>query len=283
MLSLQDDSSEEDEEIVIDTAVSSTLPPKPELSMSTHDPTSNEKILFAEEDEDDEEDAPLPETVDEQAPMAIDPSVIPKRQSEISNIYLDASESLANDAWDTEAWGIYIEEVEQGRGGTVTAIDAYTKFLAQFPRAMNVWKLLVDYYIDRSDFISAEQQFSKCLLKCRSVELWLSYLSMIKKKSIDRFTRDHGNDQEYLIERQSYENAIEKAIDNVGMAIDSYPLWRLYVDHVKDSKEMGNFDTGRKLLVLRKVYQRVLCVPIEGLSNFWKEYEALERYVCYFS
>lgn len=37
------------------------------------------------------------------------------------------------------------------------------------------------------------------------------------------------------------------------------------------------FCSGRKLLALRKLYQRALCVPTDNLEFFWREYEMLER------
>ena len=39
---------------------------------------------------------------------------------------------------------------------------------------------------------------------------------------------------------------------------------------------MSPMDAGIKLKMLRGVYQRVLCLPVDDLDDFWQEYELLE-------
>ncbi|CAE7535359.1 CSTF77, partial [Symbiodinium microadriaticum] len=60
------------------------------------------------------------------------------------------------------------------------------------------------------------------------------------------------------------------------MAPDSHVLWRRYLDFVQEWPEQGVLDSGRKLSVLREVYQRAVCIPMEDLERFWQEYEELE-------
>lgn len=62
------------------------------------------------------------------------------------------------------------------------------------------------------------------------------------------------------------------------MSHDSYKLWREYVDYVRSWPETGIYcDLGRKMMSLRKIYQRVVCIPMENLDSLWREYEIMEK------
>ena len=112
-------------------------------------------------------------------------------------------------------------------------------------------------------------------MKCRSVELWILYLSLQKKKTIDKAPK--VTDPSYSLNRKAYENIFEKAVENVGMSVDSDELWREYLDFARDFPESANDDATKKLVRLRKVLQRAICIPMNGLDILWKEYETLEK------
>lgn len=131
------------------------------------------KAVDFEDDEDEEEDEPIP-------------IFIPPPEPEIDNgsaEFIEAQLAIKNDPWNVNGWLIFVEEVEMGRGGGMSIADAYQSFLAQFPRSGRYWRLLADYYIQREEYNLAEDVFRKCLLKCRSIGLWQSYLEMIRKKN----------------------------------------------------------------------------------------------------
>jgi tetratricopeptide (TPR) repeat protein len=194
-----------------------------------------------------------------------------------SQDFTDALAAITADPWDCHSWYVYLSEAEQGHSGSVSVDDAYSKFLTQFPRAANYWNKEVQYFLVRNDFVMCESIFAKCLAKPRYVDLWCSYIEMIKRKA--NLEPAVGKTQSQLTtERTSLEAAYEKALESVGMHPGSGIIWREYIDFVRSWPEASNnVESGRKLLALRKLYQRALCVPTDGLDSFWKEYEALER------
>jgi cleavage stimulation factor subunit 3 len=233
-LKLDSDSSEEDEEITI-------TPSSVNISF-TKQPTSNiqvEKKSFAAE----------------------------------SIEFLEYQNAIALNEWDINAWSGLVNEAEHGRGGQLNVIDVCMKAVAKFPRASKYWKKLIDCYLDKDDFISAEDAFKKCLVKCRSVDLWQCYLAMTKKKTIDKYPPSSEN---YANMKKLYESAFEKALQNVGNASDSHIIWRQYIEFVRDWPEVGALDAGKKLKTLREIYQKAVCNPMEDLDRYWKEYEDLE-------
>lgn len=161
-----------------------------------------------------------------------------------SNEYSEALTALNSDPWDISSWMILVEEVEHGRGGAAKIDETYQKFLEKFPLSARFWMKLTSYYIKSLESHQNPQQhqqlitdtFEKCVHKCRSVPLWRSYLSFIKKVSVDRViaaAKANANGQptqqqidQYFEERKRNEQAYEISFENVGMAVDAADLWR---------------------------------------------------------
>eukprot|EP01038_Epipyxis_sp_PR26KG_P006635 gene6635-9109_t len=191
----------------------------------------------------------------------------------ISVEYSDSLTAIAADSWDISSWIIYLEEVQAGKGGTTTITEAYNRILERFPRASQFWIKYIEYYINKRDFKEAEELFNRCLSKCRNVDLWKLYLSMIKSN-----IQLSGNDNQLINEhRKKYELAFEKAIDSIGMFFESFPIWREYLDYVKGWNDSILIETGKKMTMLRKIYQRAVCMPMDQVDEIWNEYELFEK------
>lgn len=214
-----------------------------------------------------------------------------------SKDYTDAIQTLATNSWDTSSWNIYIEEVEHGRGGATTLEEAYLKYLDKFPLSAKVQKKLIDFYIRTKlksadpattqpnqdiDYKYIENMYNKCLNACRNVTLYHDYLLFMKfhmlDKTYDTAVSSKKGDMAYSLARSNYEVLIEKALESIGMAMDSNIVWKLYIEFINNYPELGIADSsGRKLTNLRKIYQRAICIPMNDLDSFWRDYEALEK------
>lgn len=199
-----------------------------------------------EEDDDEDEDAPLPfssqqitnSTLNNTLNSTIINSTLNNTQDIThlrtlqSDECIEALQAIESDCWDINSWILFIDEVEGGRGGDITIPKAYNKFLERFPRASKQWKALAESHTSNKEYNSAEEVYNKCLTKCRNVELWQSYIHMMKLK----FPLD--------INQRLIENTYEKAVDNIGMSINSHLVWRSYIDYIKSWSDL---DAGRKL------------------------------------
>lgn len=163
--------------------------------------------------------------------------------------------------------------------------DAYKQFLLQFPNSGIFWKSLIEYYIQRDELTIANELFNKSLQKCRSVPLWQTYVLYIRKK-ISRVSKGDTSSSSSSSsngvgmtdeERKMIESSYEKALDNIGPSVQADDLWRDYITFIKEWPESTNIESSRKLMTLRKVYQRALTIPTDSLDSFWREYEAIER------
>jgi cleavage stimulation factor subunit 3 len=189
----------------------------------------------------------------------------------------EALSAIATDPWDISSWIIYLEEVEQGRGGTNDLNDAYNRLLTQFPRSAKFWKKYIEFNIPFNESKKIEELFNQCIEKCRSIELWELYLSFIKNTSIK--SSQNAQPEQIDLKRKKIENAYEKAIANIGMAFNSYSIWKEYINFIRSWPEISVGDAGRKLNTLRKIYQFALTIPMEQLDDIWNEYELFEKQI----
>jgi hypothetical protein len=116
--------------------VPSSAPPHPPMPPMPQNGAGAGVLL--EEAEENEVDEPLPmelgDAATEQAKAA------PPCSAECS----EALFAIGTDCWDISSWMIFLEEVQMGRGGDVSLIEAYRRILEQFPRSAKFWKNLAE-------------------------------------------------------------------------------------------------------------------------------------------
>jgi cleavage stimulation factor subunit 3 len=262
-LNLGGDSSDDDMSVDDNAMDESILTTNNNTNSSVKPPV----LLFQNDEEDEEVDEPLPVAPSNLAPVS----------ATASEDYIDAWSFVQSNPNDVNSWKIYTAEIRSGNHGSASIADAYKPFFALFPRAYSIYWDYIATCLDTHRYHEAEELFQKSLTKARNPHLWILYTNYLRnaKHRLDVVGRpldDYNND------RKTIESAFENAIENVGSSLNSYPLWKEYLDFVKSWPETGVYsDMGRKLLTLRKVYQRAVCIPIENLDQLWKEYEALER------
>lgn len=256
LLPMVDEVEEIDEPLPNDTA---SIPEKAE-----------KVVLMAAEDEQDEVDEPILAVIptSSEATSAL-------AQRVCSAEYTEAITAIAADRWDISSWIIFYEEVQHGRSGETTIVDAYERIIAQFPRSARFWKNLAQYYLDNKDIDRAEETYHRSLYKCRSIDLWRSYLAHCTRLFVEA-TR-FGLTDSYAAARAKCEKAFEDAVENVGLALGAYPIWKSYLDFVKSWPETGMIESGKKLHMLRNVYQQAVVVAMDQAEEIWAEYEAFEK------
>jgi cleavage stimulation factor subunit 3 len=117
-----------------------------------------------------------------------------------------------------------------------------------------------------------EQIFNRTLLTIPNVQLWTVYLDYVRRRN--PLTTDTTGQARRIIS-----SAYDLALQHVGMDKDSASLWTDYVEFIKT----GPGTTGgpgwqdqQKMDLLRKAYQKAICVPTHALNSLWKEYDQFE-------
>jgi len=230
-----------------------------EVGIGEKRPASMAFNFQQEDDEEEDEDIVPQQTVHEQS---ID--------------YVEARQAVEEDPWDCVSWMKIVEEARSGRSGTLTLIEACELFLKQFPKSSSIWYLYCDTLLQQRDTTKTEEILRKCSTaahNCRSVALWRLYLQSLKG-TLDKMARHHDS---YPAERRGVERAFEQALDSVGLCLDSAQIWRMYIGFVRDAHDLKAEDPGRKLAALRRIFQRCIVLPTDGVDEFYSEYVALER------
>ncbi|KAJ1425454.1 hypothetical protein B484DRAFT_420154 [Ochromonadaceae sp. CCMP2298] len=268
ILGVEEDEEEVDEPILADVGrPSKRMKTEPTPSVSSQNVGAG--VLLEDTDDKDEVDEPLPMELGDAAAEEA------KAAAACSAECSEALFAIGTDCWDISSWMIFLEEVQQGRGGDTSLAEAFERMLEQFPRSARFWKNLAEL-LSQDDVAKAEEAFKKGLFKCRSVDLWMSYMGCLLPPFRETLKLTVRTEQ-YNTLRAKCNQAFEQACENVGLSLSAYPLWRAYVDFVKSWPESGMIESGEKLHQLRSLYQRAVCVGMDQAEEMWAEYESFEK------
>lgn len=123
-----------------------------------------------------------------------------------------------------------------------------------------------------NDFYRLEQIFNRSLLAIPNIQLWSLYLDYIRRRN-NLTTDTSGN------ARQIISQAYDFALQNIGIDKDSGRIWQDYVQFIRSGPGVvggSGWQDQQKMDLLRKTYQRAICVPTQAVNVLWKEYDAFE-------
>ena len=191
---------------------------------------------------------------------------------------------------DLEAWLNLISE-HRRRGKIEDARNAYERLLSVFPFAVShhdfcyltihftklpikaeQWVAYAHMENEAHNRNALEKIFHKSLLQIPNIQLWSMYLDHIRRHN--NTTTDTSG-----AARQTIHQAYELALQHVGLDKDSGKLWQDYLQFIKSGPGIvggNNWQDQQKMDLLRKTYQRAICVPTQSANLFWKEYDIFE-------
>ncbi|XP_066901018.1 protein suppressor of forked isoform X3 [Halyomorpha halys] len=175
-----------------------------------------------------------------------------------------AQQTIDENKWDIEAWGVLIREA-QGRWINDVR-QFFERLVATFPTTGRYWKIYIEQEMKGRNFERVEKLFQRCLIKVLNIKLWKLYLAYVKetKAALPTFKEKMA---------QAYDFALEK----IGMDIQSYSIWNDYVTFLKGVEAVGSYAENQKITAVRKVYQRGVVNPMLKIENLWKDYMAYEQ------
>lgn len=193
---------------------------------------------------------------------------------------------------DIPAWLELIAE-HRSRNRLDSARETYEKFLKVFPmavspvrvsREIDEWvKTNTEYQADQwvayatmeselNELFRLEQIFNRTLLTIPNVQLWSVYLDYVRRRN--PLTTDTSGQARRVIS-----SAYDLALQYVGMDKDSGNIWTDYVDFIRSGPGTvggSGWQDQQKMDLLRKAYQKAICVPTQAVNGLWKEYDQFE-------
>ncbi|KAL2831054.1 hypothetical protein BDW59DRAFT_140304 [Aspergillus cavernicola] len=172
---------------------------------------------------------------------------------------------------DIPAWLELINE-HRGRNRIDSARDVYERFLNVFPFSAEVWVAYAIMESELNELFRLEQIFNRTLLTIPAVQLWTVYLDYVRRRN--PLSTDTTGQARKIIS-----SAYELALKHVGMDKDSGSIWTDYVQFIRSGP--GNvggsgWQDQQKMDLLRKAFQRAICVPMQVVNTLWKEYDQFE-------
>lgn len=70
--------------------------------------------------------------------------------------------------------------------------------------------------------------------------------------------------------------AYEFSLSHIGLDALSTPIWKEYIQFVREGETRTTWEEQSKVAELRKVYTRALRVPVEDIEGIWREYDLFE-------
>ncbi|EWC45584.1 hypothetical protein DRE_05442 [Drechslerella stenobrocha 248] len=172
---------------------------------------------------------------------------------------------------DLDAWLQLISE-HQKKGKLEDARSVYERFLAMFPTAAEQWIAYIQMELDSNNLSHAERLFQRCLPGVLNVELWSIYLDYIRRRN-NLATDTTGKARGVITQ------VYEFVLSNIGLDKESGKIWQEYIAFIKSGPgSIGGsaWQDQQKMDHLRKTFQKVICIPVNGLEAMWKEYDQFE-------
>ncbi|KAJ5918797.1 hypothetical protein N7454_009941 [Penicillium verhagenii] len=172
---------------------------------------------------------------------------------------------------DLSAWLELIAE-HRGRNRLDSAREIYEQFLKVFPMAADQWVAYATMESELNELFRLEQIFNRTLLTIPSVNLWSVYLDYVRRRN--PLTTDTTG-----AARRVISSAYDLALQYVGMDKDGGNIWNDYVEFIRSGPgTVGGtgWQDQQKMDLLRKAYQKAICVPTQAVNALWKEYDQFE-------
>lgn len=171
---------------------------------------------------------------------------------------------------DVDAWKALMQE-QHRRNRIEDARDVYERFFGVFPQAAEIWLDYLGMELSLDNFQQAEAIFGRTLLSVPHVDLWTAYLNYIRRR--------HDLNDPSGQARQVVSTSYEFVLQHIGQDRDSGQIWSDYIQFLKSGPgQVGgtSWQDQQKMDILRKAYQRAICVPMPNLNALWKEYNQFE-------
>lgn len=123
-----------------------------------------------------------------------------------------------------------------------------------------------------NELFRLEQIFNRTLLTLPNVGLWGVYLDYVRRRN--PLSTDTSGQA-----RRTISSAYDLALQYVGMDKDSGNIWNDYVEFIRSGPGTiggSGWQDQQKMDLLRKAYQKAICVPTQAVNTLWKEYDQFE-------
>ncbi|KAK7206083.1 hypothetical protein BZA70DRAFT_123421 [Myxozyma melibiosi] len=156
------------------------------------------------------------------------------------------------------------------RGKLDQARDAYERSIKAYPTMAAQWVAYADMEQSAGEFARAEEVFKRAIESVTSLTVWQHYLTYVRRRNN---AATEGEAAQTAIMQ-----AFELVVSKVGIDVRAGRIWREYIEFVKNAPDgKSTWESQQKMDLMRKLYQRAVCIPLENLEHLWQEYNSFEN------
>lgn len=207
----------------------------------------------------------------EPASWQIPPSALQQKKPLKSMQFEKFENRILKNVYDTEAWLGLLTEV-QARADIDKVREVFEKFLQKFPTSSRQWVQYAEYELKHENYDKVEAIFARCLRSVLSVDLWKFYLNYVRRMNpIEKGSATSSQ------ARATIAKAYEYVLNHIGLDKDAGTLWSDYLFFLKTGETHSAWEEQQKMDIMRKTYQRAICIPLNNVEHIWKEYDQFEN------
>ncbi|CAG8571332.1 3909_t:CDS:2 [Acaulospora morrowiae] len=207
----------------------------------------------------------------EPASWQIPPSALQPKKN-LKNVQFEKYEArVSENVHDTEAWLSLLAEV-QAKADIDKVRDTFERFLQKFPTSSRQWVQYAEYELKHEYYDRVESIFARCLRSVLSVDLWKFYLNYVRRMNqVEKGSTASSN------ARATISATYEYVLNHVGLDKDAGTLWCDYLFFLKTGETHNTWEEQQKMDIMRKAYQKAICIPLNNVELIWKEYDQFEN------
>eukprot|EP00127_Corallochytrium_limacisporum_P007236 Clim_evm9s244 gene=Clim_evmTU9s244 len=207
------------------------------------------------------------EAVNQPEPVPKDAPPLPEPRSKVAE---KARERLDDDPYDVAAWQTLLKDLAAENNVEEQRI-VYENVVRRFPLSGMFWHQYLELELFYGDRSKLDKLFQRCLSLVPYIPIYKMY--------IDHIEATRGAGLEAQGRQEVMTRAYEFAVRHVGLDINSDVIWRGYLEFVQswDTQGGDQYLEGTRMDATRKIYQRVITLPINSVEDFWREYDAFEN------
>lgn len=164
----------------------------------------------------------------------------------------------------------YYESTDQFEKGQ----EIYSKLHERFPLYSPLWVIQLKGNLLRDEFVYVEKLLAQCLsgndIINNDLSLWMTYLDYIRRKN-NLIT---GGQEARSIIIQAFDMVMNKcAIFEPHSSV----FWNDYLTFLEAWKPMNKWEEQQKVDMIRRLYKKMLVIPLDNLETMWNKYIKWEQ------
>ncbi|AMD20891.1 HDR149Wp [Eremothecium sinecaudum] len=151
--------------------------------------------------------------------------------------------------------------------------NVFAQLHETFPLESFLWTIHLNWELEQEEYSQIETLLAKCLsgdLASSDIFLWSTYLAYIRRKN-NLIT---GGEEARATISKAFDVVMDKC---AAFEPRSTQFWQEYLQFLEHWKPVSKWEEQMRTELIRKLYKRLLTLPVESLEKYWERYTQWEQ------